>query len=62
MVHDLAHGRFRLVGDFDQIKTRSLSELKGFWQRHDSDLFPVGSDKSDLAGPDLFVHPGAGIS
>jgi len=61
VVHDLAHGRIRLVGDFDQVKTCLLSAGQGLGKRNNSDLLAVSSDESDLTGTNPVIDSWFGI-
>jgi len=61
MVHDLAHGRIRLVGDFYQVKTCLLGAGESLRKRNDSDLLAVSSDKSDLTGTNPVIDSWFGI-
>jgi hypothetical protein len=62
VVHDLAHGWIRLVGDFYQVKTGLLSASQSLGKWNDSDLFTVSSDESDLTGTDPVIDPWFGGS
>ena len=57
VIHDAAHGRFRIRGDFNKIKPLVVSNALRLGNRVDTQLRSVEPDQAALAHRDLFVEP-----
>jgi len=55
VVHDFAHWRVRLIGDFYQVQAGLLGAGQSLGKRNNSELFAVDADKSDLSGTNPFI-------
>jgi len=55
IVHDLADGRVRAGGNFNEIKPFFAGNPQGFGDRYDAELFSIRRNQPDLLGPDLSI-------
>jgi hypothetical protein len=55
IVHDLADGRVRARGNFDDIEPFFARNPESFGDRYDAELFSIRRNEPDLLGPDLSI-------
>ena len=56
VVHELAYGRFRVRGNFNQVEFCILSQTQCVSQGYNTYLFAAGADKSDFRNADTIVN------
>ena len=61
-IHDLAHRRFGIWRDFDQIKPGLFGHHHGARGRHDAYVLTVCPDQSNFRRPDSIIDAGAGFA
>ena len=57
VIHDAAHGRFRVRRDFHEVEPLVVGHPLGFRRHVNTHLFAIEADQTAFANRDLFVEP-----
>jgi len=61
-IHDFAHGRFGIWGNFDKVQPGFFGHFHGAGGADNADILAIGTNQADFVGADAFVDARAGFT